>query len=104
MTKVVSAAPNRTSLVARVEGLRKHSSVDKWDVLTLRVVSAAPVEGYHEMLKASAGDQVEVAIDREWLPAGVDLVGRTVRLSATVAGPDVVKVAYDDPPIRILPD
>lgn len=101
---VVSAAPNRTALVARVEGRRPHPSVGKWDVLTLRVVSSAPVDGYHDMIRAHPGQQLTVAVDRDWLPAEGDLSGRSVRLSATVAGPDVITVAYADPAVTLLPD
>jgi hypothetical protein len=87
---VVSAAPNRTALVARVEARRPHPSVGRWDVLSVRVESSAPVEGYRDMVAAEAGRRLEVAVDRDRLPADVDLVGRTVRLTASVAGPGVL--------------
>jgi hypothetical protein len=99
---MVPAAPNRTVLVARVTGQRPHATVAKWDVLALEVLASEPVERYHDMIRAQPGQQVEVAVDREWLPAGRHLAGTTVRLVATVAGPEVLQVAYGEPAVTVV--
>jgi hypothetical protein len=77
--------------------------VGKWDVLTLDVLTSEPVEGYHDMIRARRGQRLELVVDRAWLPPGQELSGATVRLAGTVAGPDVVKVAWADPAVTVLP-
>jgi hypothetical protein len=100
---VVAAAPNRTTLVGRVEAIRPHPRVAKWDVLTLVIDSAAQVEGFNDMIRPEPGQRVDVACDRDWLPDR-KLIGATVKLTASVAGPDVTTAVYGQPTVTVIGD
>ena len=87
---MVSAPPNLTELVGRVEQVSPHPSVGKWEILHLRVASTAPIAGWADLVGAQPGQMLEVVIDRDWLPDPAHparLTGATVRVSASVAGP-----------------
>lgn len=98
---MVMAAPNRTDLLATVEAQRSHPGVGKWDVLTLRVESAQAVEGYADLIHPVPGQLLDVAVDRDWLPPD-QLPGAVVRVIATLAGPDVIRVVYGDPSLTVV--
>jgi hypothetical protein len=99
---MVGAAPNRTRVTARVLDLHPHPETGKWDVLSLEVVSSEALDGQRDMIRAEPGQRLDVVVDRDWLPAGEELPGTVVSLDATVAGPDVVRVAYAEPAVRVL--
>src|SRR5690242_17247713 len=99
---MVATAPNRTRLLARVEGVRPHPTVDRWILFELVVLAADPVPSYRDMLHAEPGQRLDVAVDRGAVPAGADRPGTTVRVTATLAGPDVVGAVDDEPTVAVV--
>ncbi|MEO8139995.1 MAG: hypothetical protein ABI742_10125 [Gemmatimonadota bacterium] len=89
MTDVVSAIENQTMLSGRVIDRQPHGTVDRWDVIRLKVRSADDTETHPNLLGETVGGQISVAVNRDELPEG-DLKGWQFTGRVRLAGPETV--------------
>ena len=64
---MVSAAPNLTRLTGTAAARAAHPSQAEWDLVTLAVEDAQPVDGYANLLGGRTGEEVDVAVRRALL-------------------------------------
>ena len=95
---MVAPIENRTEIDGVVTSRTPHESVDRWDVLEVRVADTAPVEGYPDLLSRQVSEQpsgtLTIATDRSHLPDG-DLDGWHFHGQAMLAGPGVIRAVTD---------
>jgi hypothetical protein len=86
---VVSPIENQTILTGRVIDRQPHDSVDRWDVLRLRVSAADNTPTDRNLLGEAVGGELSVAVNRDELPEG-DLTGWQFTGRVRLAGPETV--------------
>ena len=80
------AIENLTQLVGTIAARRPHSQLGDYDVVTLDVERADPVEGKASLVDAASGSHLEVAIRRELLGAAPQGARLRLRAKRTLDG------------------
>lgn len=89
---MVAPIENRSQLAGVVRARRPSPDVRRWDVLDVEVTEVRPVEGVADLMSGRVGDVVEIAVDRDALPAE-DVVGRSFEAQVRMSAPGRVIVA-----------
>jgi hypothetical protein len=79
---------NRTALTVRLVSKDPHPRLAGWDRAVVRVLDAAPLEGFADLLSRHVGQRLEVAVRTDLLADAEP--GDTVRLLARLSGPGQV--------------
>jgi hypothetical protein len=92
---VVQGIENLTQLVGTIVARRPHSELREYDIVTLDLDLASPVEGKANLVTAQAGSRVDVTTRRELL--GVAGEGARIHCRATRTLNGVMCEPHPDP-------
>lgn len=88
---------NLTRLRGRILGRAPHPARAGYDLLTLQVDEAQPVEGKADLLGRHAGGRLDVAVRSELLPEGAVTPGAQVDLRAKMTPDGALAEPHPEP-------
>ena len=96
---MVQVIENGTDISCIIIERTASSSLGDYDDLTVRIATAAPVEGLADLIGPKVGSHLNLLVLRSLLPEG-DLQGWQLRCRAALVGPGTYMAEKDPPPER----
>lgn len=96
VARIVQAPENLTQLEGYISGREPHPTLPDFDVITVKVTQAGPVDGKSDLVRPAGEDDLRVAIRRELL-AGAPPGARVRLRAARTSSGEIMAEPHPDP-------